>query len=363
MDVKRASQRLIELDILRALAVIGVILIHVVSGALYYVNQSTLSFKVYVTIDQFLRFCVPLFVALSGYTLALKYTGEKINLGEFFNRRIVRLLPWYLFWSAVIFLYLRFTHWWDLTPRFPFWKILFLGKADYHLYFVPMILQLYILFPFLPALYNKFKVRFLIIVFLLQILFYWFLTQISLDKINIHLFTSDQQQYLFFGTWFFYFLLGIVLKTQFKVSRLFEKIIPLLLVLFCLWVLIDCFGVINKSYNIILATRSARIPVLFYASTFIVFSILYSKKLLLLPGKIVVFLSGVGRSSYVIYLLHTLVIRVFSDYIHFSGNLHLILIAILSIFGSNYLARISVASVSFLNSKIFDLTSTRYKTG
>lgn len=362
MTEKARSERLVELDILRAFAIIGVILIHVVSGALYYVNTATASFKIYIFIDQFLRYSVPLFVALSGYTLALKYAGRKINPVEFFNRRIVRILPWYFFWSAVIFLFLRFTHWWELTPKFPLWKIIFLGKADYHLYFVPMILQLYILFPLILFLCGKLKNKLLIIVFLMQAMFYWFLTQISLNKIQSGFFTLDQQQYLFFGTWIFYFLLGILLQHEVKINKAFTKIIPIVLVISFLWMLWNCFGVIDKSYNIINATRFARIPVLIYASSFILFSLIYSQKLLSLPERAVKFLSEMGKRSYVIYLLHTLIIRVFSDYVHFLGNLQLILIAILSIIVSNYLAGISIALVSFLNSKIFDLTSKRYKT-
>ncbi len=342
---------MVELDILRAFAVIGVILIHTVSGGLYSFAQSSIAFNVSIVIDQLSRFCVPLFVALSGYTLCLRYKDQKINIKEFFNRRLVRILPWYFFWSAVIFVYIRFTAP-IMNPTFPLWKIILLGKADYHLYFVPMIFQLYLLFPLLLPLIRRHKIKLLALIFILQILFYYFLTLISLKQLSFNFLTSDQQQYLFFGTWIFYFVLGIVFALGFKVEEILRKTLLVLFIFSTVWMIYNCFSIISGHYNLIVATRSTRIPVLFYASSFISIAIIYAGKLLIIPKRLILLLGEIGKRSYVIYLLHTLVLRTFSNYIHYTNYFNLIAVFIMTVIVSNYLAQISISGANYLNLRI-----------
>ena len=81
---KAQNERIEAFDILRAFAIGAVILIHTVSGSLYNISWSSLSFKIYIAIDQFSRFSVPLFVFLSGYTLSLRYGGGFVKISEYF---------------------------------------------------------------------------------------------------------------------------------------------------------------------------------------------------------------------------------------------------------------------------------------
>jgi len=319
-------------------------MIHVVSGSLFYFDKSSNHFKVSIIIDQFFRFSVPLFVALSGYTLALSYQDQNIDLIYFFRRRVLRILPWYFFWSAAILAYLRVTHWWVEIPHFPFWKILFLGKADYQLYFVPMIFQLYLLFPLLLFLFRKFRINLLLFVFLLEIIFYGILSSFAVGKIKLPLFLNDQQQYLFFGTWIFYFILGIALALM-KVSENKLRILkilsfPLLIASF-IWLMVSAAGLIQNNYNVIIATRSTKIPTLFYSSVCILYFIIFKEILLGFPKKLLKILENFGKRSYVTYLCHTIILRIFLDLFIENTIPKIALLGILTIVASDSLSYFS----------------------
>ena len=261
-------------------------------------------------------------------------------------------MPWYFFASFAIIAYLKLTNSPEYDSKMPLWRIIFLGKADYHLYFVPMIFQLYLLFPILLFFWRKLGIKILAGVFIFQLAFYYLLTLVSLQKINIGLFITDQDQYLIFASWIFYFLLGITLRFLGHVPKLLKKVAVLILTLSFIWVLFDCFSTIYTSHDLIVTTRSTRIPILFYASAFFTVSIFYGQNLLNLPKKLVAILSELGKRSYVIYLLHTIVLRIFTAYIHLSTNFSIVFIVIATIITSNYLAEIAISTAGFLNPKI-----------
>ena len=338
MVMANASTRRAELDILKAIAVIGVILIHVVSQGLFSLPRGSVSFNFLLLLDQLFRFCVPLFVAISGFTLALKYSKHQLVLSEFLTRRVLRLLPWYLFFSCLIYLYLHHTHWYFGSAHSPLWKVIFLGKGDYHLYFVPMIFTLYLLFPLL----NRVKSAILLLVpfLLFQIVFYQILTLQSLEKIELGFFKGDQQQYLFAGTWIFYFVLGIVLFRLKNSPSSFVKSLSLsALCLGFFWMVWQCFN-LSSSLDLNVVTRSTRLSVLLYSSAFVVCCIFYKEKLLALNKKLLNFLAGIGSRSYVIYLMHTLFLRIFLTYIPPTSTINLVLIALLTVVVCDYVAQI-----------------------
>jgi surface polysaccharide O-acyltransferase-like enzyme len=351
---KVLSERIAELDILRALAIFAVILIHSLSGALYGASWSSGTFKFYLLLDQFCRFSVPLFVGLSGYTLTLKYKDNLINIGEFFRRRVLRLIPWYLFWSALIFSYIRFSVFWIGAPHFPFWKVIFLGKADYHLYFVPMILQLYVLFPFLIFLLKKWGKWFLALIFLMEMFFYFVLGEFAVGRITLPFLLNDQQQYIFSGTWIFYFVLGIYLALDSQLVNFAKKykfpFLAILFLAFC-WEVFNTFNLTYSFHDLTLATRSTRIPVLIYATFFYLTITAVMDYFNVLPRKLYRLLVGIGQRSYVIYLLHTIPLRVFSSYIRPSSALSMLLLFVIVALTSDYMAQISLSAARYAHAK------------
>ncbi len=306
---EKLTQRQVEIDVIKAIAILAVVLIHSLSLSYQYFTRGQGSWQLLIVVDQLARFSVPIFVALSGFGLGIKNMEIGWQYGKFLKRRVVKLLPWYLFWSGVIYFYIRTSSEWEHVEHFPIWKIIFLGKADYHLYFVPMIVSLYLLFPILAFLVGKIGWKIVVLFGLLQAALYVF-TSLEAEKIiSLNFAWGDQQQYLFFGSWIFYFALGIYLNFLPGVLRKGRYIIKLLAVIMVFgglsWILFDTFRLVGEGADVIAATRFTRLPVMVFATGFIMSSLIWRGFWLKFP-EIFVWL---GERSFVIYLSHTIVIR------------------------------------------------------
>ncbi len=292
-SLRKDKQLALNLKGLSILAVIGLHLLTLISPQNFLELPRNFFF---ITLNQFLRFCVPVFIFLSGFGLSLKYNQTKFNLVEFYKCRLIKLLPLYLLWSAYyLFLSEFITPWWKVLQTGPIWKILLLGWSDYHLYFVSVIFQLYLLFPLILKLSKS---------FLKPMLFLSLVTQLSLYALFSFSSSppSDQIQNTIFLSWIFYFIFGVFLSQKktfisFKLS-LILTLIGLTLSSF------DTYQYLNQTQNIVLAIRFAKLPQILYSFGFI-------NLFLTLPKKSFnnQFLSWLGKNSYLIYLSHPVLIH------------------------------------------------------
>ncbi len=306
---EKLTQRQVEIDVIKAVAILAVVLIHSISLSFQYFIRGQGNWQLLIIIDQLTRFSVPMFVALSGFGLGIKNMEMGWKYGEFLKRRVVKLLPWYLFWSGVIYFYIRTSTEWQYVEHFPVWKIIFLGKADYHLYFVPMIVSLYLLFPVLAFLIRRMGWKIVVLFGLMQAVLYLF-TSLEAEKIiSLDFAWGDQQQYLFFGSWIFYFVLGIYLNFLPGVLKKGKFIMKLLAVVMLFGgfglIVLDTLRLVGDGADVIAATRFTRLPVMVFASGFILSSLIWRKFWLKFP-EIFVWL---GERSFMVYLSHTIVIR------------------------------------------------------
>jgi peptidoglycan/LPS O-acetylase OafA/YrhL len=308
-----------QVNLLKGLAIAAVVLIHIVNTRLGFVLRQGDEWNMLVVADQLARFCVPLFVALSGYALAKKYTGKKLGLGEFYSKRVLRLLPLYLLWTGVYFLSDKLKTSFDNFGSVIYWvNVLIHGWGQYHLYFVPMIFQAYILFPIIYFLVKKYPRITLILSMVIQIgVFIW---------INGPGW-SDQTQYVLFGTWQLYFVAGIYLAVtniqNFK--GVFWGMAGLGLIR-AVWMM---FSDVNQGVNLIMATRFTRWPIVVYSAG-LIFGFLGTKKAvktLKWPGKM---LMSMGKHSYLIYLCHVLFLQILT-YGLIKGNLSLPIIEVTAV--------------------------------
>ncbi|MBI3342386.1 acyltransferase [Candidatus Curtissbacteria bacterium] len=302
-------KRIAAIDILKALAIIAVILIHTTSVSFNYVKLA--SIQNLLIFDQFLRFSVPLFVATSGYLLAIKYLNQNLKLSEFFQKRALKLLPSYLVWTAIIYIYLHyFTH--EPQQHYSLFEIIFLGRADYHLYFVPMLFQLYLLFPVILYLYKKNRAATILGTLIIQLSVIAFSLAIRNQTIKVNFLWGDQQQYLFCLTWVFYFTLGILIF-DLKNKERFKKLplITLGLTLAGFYAAVSqSITIFTKTHQLIDATTFTRYPIVLFASGAISSVLLFGEKLESLFEPVKNFFAAIGKSSYTIYLMHTIVLRI-----------------------------------------------------
>lgn len=136
MDKKRIG----ELDFLRTAAFLAVVMQHVLG---VYVNNYQYKWEAAAISVVFLlsKFAVPAFVFISGLVLFYNYY-DKFNYIPFIIKRIKEILIPYFIWTVLYYLYYNLRN----APSISgFLKALALGKGGYHLWYVVMIFQFYLL--------------------------------------------------------------------------------------------------------------------------------------------------------------------------------------------------------------------------
>lgn len=150
-----------EFDILRAVGTVAVVVIHTTSifGTF---NSTSMSYLIFGTINKICNFAVPLFLFLSVLLLVRKHINdEKFETLKFYKRRFLKTLPLYLFYVILYYFYLRFIGV-ELIPFSEkpidfFANYILQGSIFYHLYFMPIIFQLYLLFPIIIKIAKAVK--------------------------------------------------------------------------------------------------------------------------------------------------------------------------------------------------------------
>ena len=145
------------LDLLRALAIIIVVIYH----------AGIMGFPLPGRVHRFGWIGVDLFFVLSGYLiggqlLAPLARGRHINLGRFFARRALRILPAYL---VILAIYI-FLPWWREYPEMtPWWKFIISvqniglhgGTAFSHAWSLAVEDQFYLLLPLILLFVNRWR--------------------------------------------------------------------------------------------------------------------------------------------------------------------------------------------------------------
>lgn len=134
------KDRIIYLDILRIIATIAVVAIHVSANNWYTTSPASYEWNVLNFYDSIVRWAVPIFVMISG---ALFLDNDRnIETKKLYTKNILRIITAFLFWSVI---YAGIT---VSTNRIEvFIQEIFLGH--YHLWFLYMIIGLYMLTPIL----------------------------------------------------------------------------------------------------------------------------------------------------------------------------------------------------------------------
>jgi surface polysaccharide O-acyltransferase-like enzyme len=148
-------------EFLRVIASVSVVIAHCIHFWVedFYAARDFLSVSYFSTIiDQFTRFTVPLFFFLSGFGLTLQFRGKPIELGRYYRFRLAKILAPFLLWSLLTGLrHLEFIQSmpWSSDPGGTwktFLRFLFLDGFDYQYYFLIVIFQFYLVYPFLYKL-------------------------------------------------------------------------------------------------------------------------------------------------------------------------------------------------------------------
>jgi len=209
-------------DLLRVIAIVGVIFIHVSSRSLEQGGYDLLRLSVPFFLNQLFRFAVPMFFFLSGYTLEYRYIKE-FETKTFLKKRIVKLIVPYVLWSALYYVFYNKNPFINLFKSDFFDKII-TGTASIHLYFIPSLILLYLLFPILHIYIRHLLKRWFIVlltlgeIIILCIDYYSgglpFINPIRIALLNLYIFfvgmvcVYKQKEIVYFVKKYSFFMLG-----------------------------------------------------------------------------------------------------------------------------------------------------------
>jgi len=331
------------ISILKGLAILAVVVTHILSSLPPAIFTIDINRHFFIFIDQSFRFCVPIFVALSGYALSKKYQTTHLELLSFYKRRSSKLLPMYLLWSLVFILLLSTIPAWQNSGDSPsILKLLLLGRADYHLYFVAMIFQLYLIFPFVQKLMaqQRFRHWTVMLMLIIQAVFMIIIHRVMLESKTLDpkpWLASDQHQYFLSLSWIGYFGLGMWLS-YFEQRVPFRNLIKMLVTatLFVGWFLVVNSAIkgIEAGGDPLYELRFTRFSILLYAASFSYIVIVHQRVLHFIPDVAQKVISWVGKHSYLIYLCHTLFLRIwFTPTLMDAGKISVEEVALASLVG------------------------------
>lgn len=206
--------RLPEFDLLRSLAIIGVIIIHITAPLEMYAHNGHFIYYLFAIIHLAQRFCVPAFLIISGFFLTYKTDNEQ-KPTLVLKRRLLRIIPPYLFWSL-------FFYFLDVAlGKRPFnvnllLQNLLMGSAVGAYYFVVLIIQFYVLW----WLLTKFKIlnykKLLLISLIVQVIVTAYL---YFCLFSIQYFPAINLMYRLILPWSFYFVLGLFLGNNYEMTK------------------------------------------------------------------------------------------------------------------------------------------------
>lgn len=296
-DIKK--KRLYELDYMRFIACFAVMIVHITATGVTDYIQGSFPHIFILLINRSFKYTTPIFIFLSGVTSFYAYNNKKLKYGEFLKKRLVRVLLPYLFWCVLYYtIYMRIgLYSWNFSF---FIKNIVQGTMSYHLYFVIIITQLYILGPVFYSLVKNSKNREATLAIAAVI------TALCVEFVVFHL--SDR----IFLKYMFFYMLGIYITVDYEkyisfVNKNKIKIVISYIIISIIYTAVSYYNMKIYSY------------VWFIFSTLSIFfvyvvGLVLDEKL----KSIYSFIKLFGQGSYYIYLMHplllTIMIRLTTNY-------------------------------------------------
>lgn len=276
-------------------AIIGVIAIHVSSAGLALPNGS---FAFYFTLiwRNLINFSVPLFIFISGYFMSKKEIKNCREYLYFLKKQVPRvLIPMWIYsalWIVAKFLVGNINFYNEILKL-----ITFRSSGIY--YFVALIVQFYLLTPFLTHMKSKKSLLISVSVSLLMTILILYCRYFIGLKMPLLIYAGN------FLTWLMFFVLGIYCRNR-NIIKTSNK--NLLLAIFIFFIIsigetIIYISFFNKIGDAVTAIKPSSFLYSFFLILFMFKNIRFFKAK---------FLAELGRMSFGIYLSHLFLLIIFS---------------------------------------------------
>jgi len=149
------KEKIEEIKYLRVIGCLAVILIHTSAEPVTQLAKGSMHLAAFSLLNRALQFAVPLFIFISGFVLYYNYQARPgFSYGEFLKKRLSGVLLPYGGWTLVYYFFFIAAGYYTFSWPFLLKKLL-LADMVYHLYFVLLIVQFYILFGVFLYLFKK----------------------------------------------------------------------------------------------------------------------------------------------------------------------------------------------------------------
>jgi peptidoglycan/LPS O-acetylase OafA/YrhL len=209
-----SKEKIVEFEIFRAFAIIAVVLIHASSRGVTALDPASKSHMIFNFLNKISLFAVPSFIFMSGVVLFYTYYSrwQVKDIVPFYAKRLKFIVIPYLVVSLLYYLFNQRLYYGGINFQLKsFLNMLPWAEAGYHLYFIIIIVQFYLLFPVLLFLVKKYplvKRYFTLIGVGLFLLFY---------TVNTFYYSFPHRTSLCF-TYFIYFFLGASIGMNYKAA-------------------------------------------------------------------------------------------------------------------------------------------------
>lgn len=297
---------------LKGLAIISVVIIHILGTVVFDRIGDTWYFPYMLIVDQAARFSVPLFIALTGYGLTKKYLDKPFQNVAFLRSRFIKILPLHIVWTLVYFSIFRVTSWDAVIHEHTLISTIYWGTADYQFYYVFILLKLYLLFALIQSIPKKIWWVVVLILLSMQAYAYQVFSHIELYPLAQELFNWDQVQYRLLMTWAGYLSFGMWWAyAQPKITRNFRRIMLIGSPLILFWQVRSVIQSLDQGLSLRRVTQTTTIPVFIWAMVVIIYALQWLDQTNPLKSRLTRIISSIGQQSYVIFLSHTLFMRLF----------------------------------------------------
>lgn len=154
-DLAPKRERMFSLDLVRVIAVLAVVMIHVSAPYIQF-HQGTNAFLVANIFDSIVRFGVPLFVMVSGALMLDEQ--KKLTTKRILTKNVTNIVLLFVFWSVVyaVFSLILLPSYYGIYNGFDFtafYQRIITG--EYHMWYLYMIVGMYLITPILRAFVKK----------------------------------------------------------------------------------------------------------------------------------------------------------------------------------------------------------------
>jgi probable poly-beta-1,6-N-acetyl-D-glucosamine export protein len=301
--MRNKHEHIYEIHYIRAIASLMVLLVHVSAAYFYQHGKQYNDFTFFI--NQISRFGTPIFAMISGFLLFYQTRKRGFKLKKFISSRFMKIGIPFLVWSSFYFLFMYFIL--QVNPiqdGIDSFLINFLfGNAYYHLYFIAIVFQFYLIFPILQLFRSKLVWPFLLI---FSAFANWYFVKVDVSAKFEGITGLILSQRAILPEWIFFFIFGGFLAYYWEPLNTFSKKFKIILSVSAVFIVILAvmeyrhIGSIPSNR----ITNFINIPIL----TLFMVGIMDEIKRIRILDK---FLKEIGTLSMAIYLIHPFVIYIF----------------------------------------------------